>query len=209
MLTKRDREILRFVDKFGMVTTAQIKEYCFPNVTLARCQQRMHELVDQGHLNRERCNVNCDYVYYSFKQPMQHLEHTNTRVNFFLKMWKAFPLYDFIPEYQFGKLRADAFTTFQYYGLIYAAFVEIQLTGYFNQEKYEKLYSSGTWRDKWQGFPLVILLTNGPVTVQPSKLKYIVLDSAHPDMRQLKAELPGRLAPSHSAGQRPTGYDGR
>lgn len=148
----------------------------FRDVSLARCEQRLKGLTDQGYLKRSRIGINCDYLYYIGKRP-SHVEHNQLRVDLYILMNSKYIMYEYIPEFKFGRLRSDVYIEWQYGRMAFAAFIEIQLSSGFNQDKYEDLYNSNVWREKWSGFPLIITISNHRINFKKTRLEYIPLET--------------------------------
>lgn len=190
MLTQRDRRILRFIEDMGIANTSQIYRVFFAEKTSKeRCQQRLKELCRQGHLQRDRLNVSSDYLYF-LKKPRE-IEHHLARTEFFVKANESFVLNDFCPEYAVESLRADAYMELENNGRIFGAFLEVQLSNGFDQGKYEKLYQAGAWRCNWMSFPLIIIATNHRLTIRPTYLRYVLIDTSTMDLTPLQEAIGG------------------
>lgn len=94
------------------------------------------------------------------------------RVDAYIKLSKDYTLCEFIPEYTFGDLVADAYFEVWKNGYVYGFFLEIQLSSYFRQEKYEKAYQSGKWTERWSEFPSVVIVTDHKLGFKPSQIEY-------------------------------------
>ena len=179
MLTSRDQRIRRFIEAFGCATTKQIKEIFFNDVSLIRCQQRLKILYNGDKIDRDRIAVSLDYLYY-IKKPRE-IEHMLIRVDAYIELTKLVVLNEFISEYQFNestKDRADAYFEVWKDGIIIPYFLEVQRSSSFtnNQHKYENFYHSGAWRDKWDNFPAVIVLSDKNIRIKPTMIKYVIID---------------------------------
>jgi DNA-binding Lrp family transcriptional regulator len=170
MLTKRDRRVLRFIDDFNIVRTSDLKFLFFANVSLQRCQQRLTQLVKQKKLKRYRDYVSQDYLYYTGKKPDQ-IEHDLIRVEVYKRL-SVINLQEFIPEFSYGRLRSDAYFIIDDQNW----FLEVQLSTGFNQEKYEMLYRRLDWRERFEEFPSVLVVTNKRLRVEPSNIRFEVIN---------------------------------
>lgn len=188
MATERDRKIVRFVEDFGVVTTSQVYKLFFDDLAFRNCQLRLSLLTERGKLKRERASINKDYAYFMNTIPSQS-EHHYVRAEFYIEASKKLCLVDFIPEYKCGGLRSDAYFEFEYDGLCFGAFLEVQLSSGFDQNKYEKFYASGTWHGLWDGFPPVVVVTNRRIILRPSEIKYIMMDVENFDFDGMLKEL--------------------
>jgi DNA-binding Lrp family transcriptional regulator len=162
--------VLRFIEDFHVATTQHIHELAFSDVTLRRCQQRLTRLVAQKRIKRYRDYVSQDYLYYVGKKPNQ-VEHDLLRVNVFMKL-RQYDLQEFTPEFAYEKLRSDAYAEILSNDCVSAWFIEIQLSTGFNQEKYEALHRRLDWREEWQEFPSVLIVTNKKIKLEPSDINF-------------------------------------
>jgi hypothetical protein len=180
--------MIRFIDDFGCADTNTICRLFFTETSIRRCRDRLQILTEQHHLNRIRGSVNTNYIYFIGKQPQQ-MQHGLTRANFYTRMKASYDLKTFVPEYQFEKIRSDAYMEFNLFNIRYAAFVEVQLSSGNMQEKYDSLYLKSDWKNHWLSFPLVIIVTNRKQNIKPSKVKYIVLDAEKMSMDTIRNTL--------------------
>jgi hypothetical protein len=104
-------------------------------------------------------------------KPPKEIDHMLARVAFYYQAQK-YPLVEFTPEYQIGDVRADAYMEVWRNGFNFPFFVEVQLSPYFRQEKYERLYTSGVWLDKWPEFPWVIVVIDISLRLKEGNVKY-------------------------------------
>lgn len=181
MYNQRTRRIIKFIEDFGCATTSQLKTLFFPEVTVRRCRQRLVRIVQLRELKRDRVGVTNEYIYY-IQKPKQ-VEHMLMRVDSYIKLIKDNKLSEFIPEYCFNGLEADAYIEVWRNGYTYPYFLEVQRSASFRQDKYEKLYNSGTWINKWPEFPKVIVVSDCKIHYKQSAVKYI----------QIKTDSPIRL----------------
>lgn len=114
-----------------------------------------------------------DYLYYIDRKPPKEIEHMLIRVDTFVKLTNDFTLSDFKVEYEFEDLRADAYFEVWQNGFTTGYFLEVQLSNYFRQDKYEKAYQSGKWTDIWTDFPSVLVVTDHNFSLKPSEIRYI------------------------------------
>jgi hypothetical protein len=174
MITCRDLRLIKFIDDFTIASTRNIHELYFADTTLRRCQERLSRLVEQKRLMRDRIYTQ-EYVYF-LKKPSQ-VEHMLQRVDAFITLRKTCILNEFVPEYTYGDLRADAyFETWKEPGIVTRYFLEVQRNEHFDQQKYEAAYGSEKWSEKWRKFPKVVILSEWNIKLKPSEVEYIVTD---------------------------------
>jgi hypothetical protein len=95
------------------------------------------------------------------------------RVEFYIELQKIFTLCEFIPEYTLGDIKADAYFEIWQNGFAIPYFLEVQISPRFNQDKYEKMYDSGAWLDKWEEFPAVVVVSDNRISYRPSSVKFV------------------------------------
>ena len=176
MLTvqSRDRLLKRLIDDFGCASSRQLATLYFKS--LRRCQDRLAMLCREGYINRTRESINADYVYYTGKTPPKETAHMLMRVEAYIAISRLHRLSRFVPEFEIGDIRADAYFEIWRNGFILPYFLECQRTGRFHQEKYERFYQSGAWVDRWREFPGVVIVSDTRITLKDSPIKYIEFD---------------------------------
>lgn len=173
-IKRRDYRVIRFIENFNCATTSQIHRLFFGDVTLRACQDRLALLAGWNHLTRERESAYTDYLYYIGKRPAQ-IAHDLARVDAYISLDAHFQIAEFVPEYQIDDVRADAYFTVYQNGFNVPFFLEVQISPNFRQEKYEKLYMSGAWVDKWPEFPSVLVLSDNKIRLHSENVRFIQL----------------------------------
>jgi len=168
---------MRFIEDFRVVGTGQIWKLFYNNISLRNCQRRLRMLVDAGKVNRFRASISSEYLYCLDVGKIKQIEHSLKRVDFYIAC-KEKKLVDFVPEFQFAGVRCDAYFEVWQDGVVYPAFLEVQRSVGFKLSKYERLYISMDWKNKWEHFPLVVLVADKKVKVKTrvSGVRYVILD---------------------------------
>lgn len=161
---------MHFIEDFGIASTRQLASLFFPS--RLRAQQRLKQLVQLGKLKRYRDYIAADYLYYIGKKPRE-IEHMSARVDTYIYLQANYTLNAFVPEYACDSLRADAYIEIWRNGIIYPYFLEVQISNYFRQDKYEKVFNSGAWLDQWEDFPPVLVVSDNKIRFKPSNIKFI------------------------------------
>jgi len=191
--TTRDRRIMRFIEDFGAANTRQLHTLFFHGVSLRSCQRALARLAAAHALQRCRSYVCEDYLYYVGKAPVQ-AAHALLRVDAYIGLKAAYRLVDFVPEFTLGRLRADAYFEVWDAGKVTPYFLEVQRSKGFDQSKYDALYASYEWRERWPEFPQVVVLAGRPVRLRHSNVRFTVLDIDRPKwetgVRPTKTETP-------------------
>jgi MoaA/NifB/PqqE/SkfB family radical SAM enzyme len=135
--------------------------------------------VQQGQLNRWRDNISNEYLYYTDRKPKEVL-HMLLRSETYIKLTKDNKLCDFVPEYEFGNIKADAYFEIWKNGYTLPYFLEVQLSSNFRQEKYEKEYNNGAWIEHWEEFPTVLVVSDNRIHYKSSNVKFVQLGQKSP-----------------------------
>jgi hypothetical protein len=136
-------------------------------------------LTDKGRLKRFRDAVSAEYIYYVNKKPSE-VSHMLARVNTYIRLSQSYRLSAFVPEYALGGARADAYFEIWRNGYTIPYFLEVQLSNYFRQDKYEKAYNSGVWLEQWDEFPAVVVVSDNNFRYKPSAIRFIHKDQKSP-----------------------------
>jgi hypothetical protein len=172
MLTERDREIIKFVEKFGSVSTSQIETMFFVKGSTA-CRRRLGILCDKYKvLKKAKRNMGAENVYY-IDRLLRHPDHRLRLTDFYIKL-KKFDIKRFDVEPVYEKVIPDAYVEVVLGSDLYKIFVEIHMSygrQAFDQAKYETLYET------WLGstFPRIVIVSERAVKLEPTKLRYIKL----------------------------------
>lgn len=155
MITKRDREIVRFLSKIRVASTNVLAERFFPSLRMA--QKRLALLTKWGEVQRSREHMTSQYVYYLGSKPKQ-IRHSLLRTEFYHRFPYKMPVFEI--EYIVGRIRADAMI-----GYIdkteQLAFLEIQISRTKpDLAKYRRFYNSGEYQDHFPTMPKIIIVTD-------------------------------------------------
>ena len=170
-LTKRDREILLFIEKYKSITIKQCSKIFYTNNKYAYYQsrKRLKLLCDNKLLKRYREDMRSETIYYSDKK----LSYHDTKViDVYAELVsKGCTIKDFKQEYIIpintdnGKdkeYRADGLIEFEYQGYFYPLLIEIDYTHFTGEKKLMDIYNSGYFQNKYKDmdtdiFPTVII----------------------------------------------------
>lgn len=177
VLTKRDRDILEFVDKFGAATTSQIQRGCFKGIkdisAHKKAQARLTALYKTKHIKRDRAHLNTEYVYYHKKTKL--LAHQTLLVDVYLSLLKhPGSIKEFTPEIVLGDIRPDAKVLFDDGWYLHLFLVEIHMaTNKFGQEKYETFLRTRAYKRYFEVFPKVLVVSDREIKFQESRIPFV------------------------------------
>lgn len=160
MITKRDREVIKWIEDHRAVTVNQAT-YMYFNGGYEQCRRRLKQLEDRKILKSYTSKNLSQKVYYQEKKISDH----DILVYDFIKEIKILGAcvnkFIFQPNYCKGLLRPDAYVEFVYNKNLYMVILEVDLnhhTGTKKFQMYEYLYHSGEMQSKCYGtFPILVV----------------------------------------------------
>lgn len=141
----------------------------FQNVNQKRviACRRLKKLYEAKYLKRDRNNINTYYVYYTGNK-QKNWEHDLKITDFYIKFRKN--IKNWLIEPQICNIKPDVLAEIEIKSNRYLIAYELQLNGYADIEKYEKLYKSNNWVGILPVFPIVVI--NGKF--KPSKIIKVI-----------------------------------
>jgi len=132
MITKRDQDIINFVEDFHIATSKQIHRLFFPNTSIQYRCERLRYLCREKLLKRTRSTIDNCYAYYVKKHSQVH--HDLLRAELFVNIKAQYNLLEWSNEMTIGSIRPDALAYIER-GL--PLMIEIHLSNRFDFEKYD------------------------------------------------------------------------
>lgn len=140
MLTKRDFEIIEFLESYKIATTTVLQYFFFPS--LSACQKRLLKLIQCKQIKRARDNITNEYLYY-IKKPKQ-INHSLKVSELYMELSKRYEIKHFKIEVNLGSIRPDAVFGYIENGTSKIGFLEVELSNKeFNQNKYINFIKNG------------------------------------------------------------------
>jgi hypothetical protein len=177
---KNENRLFDLIDTFGAATTSQVQKLIYPEMEpkAARryAQDRLKMLVENKHLKRYRSDLNSEYIYFMKKTPFIH--HQVLLVNVYLAFLRMNgDLIEFTPEVVMGDIRPDAKVEYDDGENTHFVLVEIHRNNAFNQEKYEQFFVTKAWKQHFEAFPKILIVSDRRVKLQPSKVPFYIVRS--------------------------------
>ncbi|XZH37641.1 hypothetical protein ACSW82_16460 (plasmid) [Clostridium perfringens] len=176
MLTKRDKEILKFIEKYKSITIRQAK-YLFFKKSYEGARRRLAELEKFGLLKSSISKARSEKVFYAEKMIS---DHDLYKIDYIVNLKKmGFEIIEFNskPSYFDNQLKPDAFVVCRKNGYRYITFLEIDYTHYTSNTKMNTLYEKLAKEDfKDTGFILVVARPTPGIRYSPSEYDIVFTD---------------------------------
>lgn len=177
LVTERDQRIVDFLDTMKVAKSSQIQRIFFRGSSQAKilCNRRMLRMYKGKVVKRDRAFINTEFIYY--RKKIAQVDHSLYVTEFYAQLTGLNgEVIVYEVEKDFDIMRPDAAIDYLYKGKVYQLFLEVHLSTLpFNQQKYEDFYSTGRWRNNYDVFPRIIVVTDRNLQFKESKLKFIKL----------------------------------
>ncbi len=177
-LQQRDIDIIEFIKRVTVADTTTLYKIFFSrSCGLRTCQERLTKLVNAKRIKRFRESTFDEYIYYINKKPSSYL-HKIVFSRLIAKLKEEnIEIIKYKTPLKFFNIIADGFIVYKDNGLK-MAFVEIERTKYFDEDKYNKLYYSREWKKYFSEFPDIWIITDKNIknTNKRLRLKVFKLD---------------------------------
>lgn len=161
-LTERDIEIKKFLKDVIVADTNTITTIFFKGSKRA-AQQRLKLLVDNRHMKAFREDILSQNIYYLNKKPSSY-KHKIVFSKLLGKLKEqGIEVIKYVTPLKIGNIIADGFVAISINGENRIYFVEVELTKFFDTEKYLDLYYSRAYKDKFPIMPRILVITDKKV----------------------------------------------
>ena len=178
MITPTEQRLLDFLDTFNCATTSQITKlfYMTTKYPYNKSRRRLKTLHDDKHVKRDRNDINMEYVYYLRKN--NQFKHSLILTEFYVKLHELAEIDKFEVEQPYGNIRPDGMAIVGYKGFTHYFFIEVHISNNkFNQDKYISYYGSREWKQYFDVFPKIIIISDKQVKINPTNLKFIQIQT--------------------------------
>lgn len=160
MLTDRDKDVLRHIEKYKVITIKQADVLFFRNYKSAA--RRLLDLERAGVLKSYYSKVKNEKIYYIDKKVNEHRLYILDFLKFLKENNCEIVKVEIEPSYLKGNLRPDMFVEFNRDGYKYLILLEVDYTHYTDNSKmntlYEQLYKEKEEYKEFLGtFPMVVI----------------------------------------------------
>ena len=188
-LTDRDINIVNFIHEVGLATTKNINDLFFSDVSKTVLSRRLNQLVDYNFLKRIRVKeLNNSYMYYIDSKP-KHLVHELIGTSFYVALSNlGFNIIRFMRNKKLGNCIIDIIVIAEINGSEEVFFVEVQR--HFNHitkctDKYKELYYSNTWKEVFEDFPKVVVVSDMKYLPRYSEFEVLKIKTDCSDINKL------------------------
>lgn len=144
-MTQTDLQVISFLGEFKIARTSTLTQLFYHSQRAA--QRRLYALAKAGKIKRMKAG---EYLYF-ITMPKQTL-HALTLTDYICEVSKNHKIDAMQAEYKCGDVRADALLCVD--GEL--QFIEVQLSGQPDTQKYTRLKISQDWRKHFKAFPQVV-----------------------------------------------------
>ena len=175
MITARDKKIMSFLKEVSVADTKSVAILFFNN-GLRRCQQRLKLLCEHKYIKSFREDVHSQYIYYINRKPKNWRHKIVFSKMLAILELKGVNILKYKTPLKINDVIADGFIAININGINKIYFVEIDITKYFDLNKYMYLYFSDKWKEYFPVFPSIISIsdkridTNEILDIKTSKL---------------------------------------
>lgn len=180
MITKRDQDILNFLQDFHITTSNQIHSLFYNLVSSRYTRKRLKYLTDEGLIKRTRSTIDNSYAYYIDRKPVQ-LHHDLIRAELYTAIKKRFDLLEWNNEVPVSHIRPDALAYINHCGIVFPIMIEIHLNNKFDFDKYKM-----DFKPIFGITPKVIICTDRQVSMPLTGIKFKIIGL---DMKGLESLL--------------------
>lgn len=182
-LQQRDIDIIEFLKRVTVAdTTTLYKIFFSSSCGLRTCQERLTKLVKARHLKRFRESTFNEYIYYVNKKPSSYL-HKIVFSKLIGKLKEQnIEILKYKTPLKLFNIIADGFIVYNDNGLK-MAFIEVERTKYFDEDKYNKLYYSREWKKYFNEFPDIWIITDKNIKNANKRLRLNVFNLDLSDFR--------------------------
>lgn len=186
-LTDRDVKIIEFLKNNKCADTTTLSNIYF-NGSLRSCQHRLKKLCDNGDLKSFRENILSQNIYYVKKKPSSY-KHALKVTQFIAELHKlGIEVLKVKTPYAIGNMIADSLLVVRINGDVKILWLEVELTKFFNLNKYEDLYYSRKWKEVLPNFGSIVVVSDKKVKTN-NKFDIIKIDTEFKNIDELLKHL--------------------
>lgn len=160
VITDRDKMIKEFLEVVQIADTKTIHTIFFSNTSMRNAQKRLKQLVDFRFIKSYRENMLEQNVYYSRYKP-KNIKHKIV----FSQLLGEFKqqnieVLKYLTPFKIDNVIADGLIIIKVNDKVKIYFVEVERTKKLNVKKYEDLYYSRKYKDKFPLMPSILCITD-------------------------------------------------
>lgn len=187
-LQDRDVKIIDFLKDNKCADTTTLSNIFF-NGSLRSCQHRLKKLCDNGDLKVFRENILSQNIYYTKKKPSSY-KHALKVTQFIAELHKlGIEILKIKTPYAIGNMIADSLIVCRVNGDVKILWLEVELTKFFNLNKYEDLYYSRKWKEALPTFGSAIIVVSDKKVKTNNKFNIIKIDTEFKNIDELLRHL--------------------
>jgi hypothetical protein len=176
MITKRDQDIINFLEDFHIATSNQIHKLFFSNISIRYSRTRLDYLQKEGYIKRTKSTIDNCFAYYINKKPSQ-IHHDLIRSELYSHIKKQYTVLEWNNEQTIVNIRPDALCFINDHDIVFPVLIEIHLNNKFNFDKYSDLIKNNDIKAIFGIMPKVLICTDREMTIKQNiGLKFKLID---------------------------------
>jgi hypothetical protein len=171
MITKRDQDVINFIEEFHIATSGQISRLFFSG-KYRYCMKRLQYMRDSGFIKPAKSTIdNCRAYYINKKSLLQQIHHDLIRAELYTAIRSRYDLLIWENEATIEHIRPDALCYIKHSGIVFPLIIEVHLNNKFDFDKYKNI----DFRTLFGLMPRVIICTDREVKLPVSAVKFKVV----------------------------------
>lgn len=166
MLTQNDKNMLKFMERYGGLTIRQAYKIFYNNKKSGEqmARKRLRKLCDFGFIKYFTNPASEERVYYYLDNAKKLCPHDVYLLDFYSNLvFYGSEVLEFRkePSYELGerRIQPDGFFKYKYHGLIHGCFLEVDFTHKTNITKYSPYYNNGFFEELYGGDPFIVIVS--------------------------------------------------
>lgn len=173
VITERDKNIKEFLEVVQIADTKTIHTLFFNNTTIRNCTKRLKQLADYRFIKVYRENMLEQNVYYAKNKPT-NIKHKIVFSQLIAELRKKnIEVIKYLTPFKIGDMIADGLIVIKLNDEVKIYFVEVERTKKLNTKKYEELYYSRKYKDKFPLMPSILCITDRKTNTDHNVLNII------------------------------------
>ena len=161
-IQERDLQIIDFIKRVVVADTETIHKMFFNNCSLRCCQRRLQKLEEGKYIKSFREDILKQKIFYINRKPSSYKHKIVFSQLIGELSARNIEIVKYKTPLKLHNIIADGFIIYKT-DTVKMAFVEVERCKNFNIKKYEDLYFSRAWRNNFEKFPGIVVISDKKV----------------------------------------------